>query len=59
MSDKDKVISTELIDGDKQFIDEKSKIKDKKNDDKKPLIKNVYDGEDFGYLQRKNNNSFL
>ena len=59
MSDKDKVISTELIDGDKQFIDEKSKIKDKKNDDKIPLIKKVYDGEDFGYLERKNNNSYL
>ena len=59
MSDQDKPISTDLIDNDKKLIDEKSKIKDKKNEEKKPLIKKVYEGEDFGYLKRKNNISSL
>ena len=59
MSDKDKVISTDLIEGDKVLIDEKSKIKDKKNEEKLPFITNVYNGVDFGYLERKNNQSNL
>ena len=59
MSDKDKVISTDLIEGDKILIDEKSKIKDKKNEEKLPFITNVYNGVDFGYLERKNNQSNL